>query len=421
MNIILGAGIAGLGAYIGDKSCHIYEQNDVAGGLCGGFKKEGFTFDNAVHLSFSKELFVRELFDKTEQYYHKPMPYSWLKSRWLRHPAQNNLYPLPVEEKISAVKGFIERTNYPDGDNFKDWNISRYGKYMWDNLFYPYNTKYWCVPLEELGISWIGNRIYQPSLEEVLYGSYTDKTPNTYYASEMRYPVNGGYYSYIEDIVKHAQDNQKLHYNMKAIRINPKEKTVLFSNGALAAYDKLYSSIPLPELIAVMENVPEEIKSISEGFAHTGVVIVSVGLNKIVEDNKLWFYIYDTDILASRAYFPSNKSKNNAPEGCSSIQFEIYFNGKSNPICECDAVDNCVYALEKLGIAQKEDILFSDYRILPYGNVVMLKETEKHLPSVREYVENSGIELIGRFGRWEYMWSDQSLMSGYKAARSIYE
>lgn len=416
MNVILGAGVAGLGAYYADKNCHIFEKNDFAGGLCSSFDIDGFTFDRAVHLSFSKDKTVRQIFDKIPQNYHKPVPYSWLKSTWLRHPAQNNLCLLPVEDKIKAVEGFVERTQFKDGDNFKDWNLSRYGQYMWDNLFYPYNNKYWCVPLDELGISWIGNRIYQPTLEEVLYGSYTQETPNTYYAKEMRYPVKGGYYSYIADIVKEAEDSNKIHYNKKAVRIDADDRIIEFNDGTREEFDNIYSSIPLPELVSIISGVPDDIRYAASELVHTGVAIVSVGLNKVVDDDKLWFYIYDEDIKAARAYYPSNKSSGNAPEGCSSIQFEIYFNGKMKLPDRREVMDNCKYALQKLGIANKQDIIFMDYRILEYANVVTLKKTEQTLPKIQEWMKRNGIELIGRFGRWEYLWSDQAFMSGYNAA-----
>jgi hypothetical protein len=31
--------------------------------------------------------------------------------------------------------------------------------------------------------------MYQPSIDEVLFGAMTSQTPNTYYVKEMRYPV----------------------------------------------------------------------------------------------------------------------------------------------------------------------------------------------------------------------------------------
>lgn len=42
-----------------------------------------------------------------------------------------------------------------------------------------------------LETGWVGNRLYQPSLEEVIQGSLTQETPVTYYAKEMRYPAEG--------------------------------------------------------------------------------------------------------------------------------------------------------------------------------------------------------------------------------------
>lgn len=64
MNIILGAGIAGLGAYCADNSSYIFEQAPKAGGLCANFVINGFLFDKAVHLSFTNGSFVRSYFDR---------------------------------------------------------------------------------------------------------------------------------------------------------------------------------------------------------------------------------------------------------------------------------------------------------------------------------------------------------------------
>ena len=43
--------------------------------------------------------------------------------------------------------------------------------------------------LEGMGTAWIGDRIYQPTLDEVLLGTYMGETPNTYYAKKMYYPI----------------------------------------------------------------------------------------------------------------------------------------------------------------------------------------------------------------------------------------
>lgn len=425
MNVILGAGMAGIGAFYGDDSFDIFEKEKQAGGLCGRFEvkannsDEIFYFDKAVHLSFTNDPIVKKAFSAEKQNIYHPIPHSWFKGSWLRHPAQNNLYPLPVEFKVHAIEDFINRNQENEPENFKEWLLFQYGDFLYNELFKPYNEKYWCSDLEQMGIDWVGNRFYRPTIDEVLYGSYTDKTPNTYYAKEMRYPPRGGYRGCIDGIISKAEGLNKLHYGYKAERIDLFEKTIKFSDGKTIQYEKLLSSVPLTELIRLIPNTPEEIERCAGELEYSSVAIVSFGFDKVIECNDIWFYIYDKDVLASRAYLPSLKSSDNVPEGCSSIQFEIYYNGKSIPPSEDECIKNCTYALEKFGFAKADDIVTSDFRIIEYGNVIFKKATEKKAHKVLNWLESCGLHGIGRFGRWEYLWSDQAFLSGYETALGL--
>ena len=100
--------------------------------------------------------------------------------------------------------------------------IGGYGEFLYENLFKLYNEKYWQTELDRMGVEWVGNRFYQPSIDEVLYGSYTDETPNVYYASEMRYPKKGGYFEFIRSIAEDAEKQNKLHFNKKAVILIPR-------------------------------------------------------------------------------------------------------------------------------------------------------------------------------------------------------
>ena len=68
-NLILGAGIAGLGASYAlrkkGESSVIVEKDETYGGLCSCFEIDGFRFDRFVHLSFSKIDVVNEIFNKS--------------------------------------------------------------------------------------------------------------------------------------------------------------------------------------------------------------------------------------------------------------------------------------------------------------------------------------------------------------------
>jgi protoporphyrinogen oxidase len=61
-------------------------------------------------------------------------------------------------------------------------------------------------------------------------------------------------------------------------------------------------------------------------------------------------------------------------------------------------------------------VLFLDHRTLPFGNVVFDLGMEARRNMVRDYLTGIGVVLAGRFGEWEYYWSDDSLLSGLRAA-----
>ena len=273
------------------------------------------------------------------------------------------------------------------------------------------------MSLEELGINWIENRIYKPTLDEILYGAFTDETPNTYYAKEMRYPKEGGYFNFIKEIVESAEKEKKINYRKRAKSIDYKNRVITFEDGKIITYSELYSSIPLNEITQLVSGIPRELQEKAKSLEYTGVALVSIGFNRIIECEKLWFYFYDKDILAARAYLPSLKSVKNTPQNCSSIQFEIYFNSKEEIPTEKICVKNCLYTLKKIGIATERDIVCIDYRIVDYANVIFRKDSEQIADEIKEWLRGKGIIPIGRFGEWKYFWSDQAFLSGYNAVK----
>lgn len=211
-NLILGAGIAGLGASYAlrkkGESSVIVEKDETYGGLCSCFEIDGFRFDRFVHLSFSKIDVVNEIFNKScsDVYRHIPNPHNLYKGIWIKHPAQNNLYPLSEEEKRLIVDDFIKRPPVEGAvvRNYEDWLRLQFGNYFAEHFPMVYTRKYWRKQAKELRTEWVGSRVYQPSVDEVIDGCKTQDTPITYYAKEMRYPKLGGYQSYLKELANDA-------------------------------------------------------------------------------------------------------------------------------------------------------------------------------------------------------------------------
>jgi protoporphyrinogen oxidase len=109
------------------------------------------------------------------------------------------------------------------------------------------------------------------------------------------------------------------------------------------------------------------------------------------------------------------KSPDNAPPGCSSLQFEIYNYGTESAHAPRALKENTLHALRKMGIATEEDIVVLDHRRLAYGNVIFEQGMEERRARVRDWAGRAGIATCGRFGEWDYLWSNQSLLSGYRA------
>lgn len=416
---ILGAGIAGLAASLKAKNNHrsavIFESNSSAGGLLDNFSIQGFVFDNAVHLSFANESEVRAVFDKTPFYTHPSDSLNFEQDKWLKHPVQNNLFPLDAEDKTQLIKSFISRPEINDIENYEQWLIHQYGNEIASRYPLRYTKKYWQCDARELSTNWIGNRMRRAQLDEILFGSYTPETPNTYYTKEMRYPKNGGFKAFIQPLIEQAD----IRYQFEAISIDQKNKIISFSNGVKVKYKQLVSSIPLPVLIDLFgQDVPSEIKHSASQLEATSIDLISVGFNKpLIKD--LWFYIYDEDILASRAYSPSVKSPNNAPENCSSLQFEIYNPARESQYTPDKLKENVIYALKKMKIADENDIIFIEHKHLKWGNVTFKLGMEYHRELLLSYLKNMDISSIGRFGEWDYLWSNQSFLSGYNAIENL--
>ena len=289
--------------------------------------------------------------------------------------------------------------------NYEDWLRLQFGNYFAEHFPMVYTRKYWRKQAKELRTEWVGSRVYQPSVDEVIDGCKTQDTPITYYAKEMRYPKLGGYQSYLKELANDAD----IKYHLEVRSIDTLNRIVYFINGETAKYDRLISSLPLP-LVAHMCNAPSDVLEAAQKLESTSGYHVSIGLKTKNIPPYLWWYIYDQDILASRVYSPSLKSPDNAPEGCSSLQFEV--SCKKGEYTKEELIKGTVGKMVSLGVLNEEDVLFAHVGFEKYANVTFTEPIYDARKIVRDWLSSKDVETIGRFGEWDYLWSDQSLMSG---------
>ncbi len=414
--LILGAGVAGISA-----ACHLarqsapvtlYEKDGDWGGLCGYFEIDGFRFDRFVHFTFADKPEVAALFEQSSPLYaHPPVSYNYYHGYWLKHPAQNNLAPLPAAEKTAIIKDFIERPQKEVSKiaDYAEWLRVQYGHYFAEHFPFAYTRKYWGREAHQLETKWVGQRMHSPDIAQVLNGAFEEQEQNFYYTKYMKYPKKGGFRS----ILNSCREGLDIRFHKQAIRIDTKEKQVFFADGTSERYERLISSLPLPDMVKLTA-APADIAAAAKQLKWTSGYQVSLGFKRPDVAKFLWFYIYDEDIPPARVYSPNLKSPDNAPAGCSSLQAEVFF-ANDAPILPADEVlEKTVEKLKAVCGFDEEDIVVKDIRFEPYGNIIFTPEIYENRTIVRNWLAEQGIETIGRFGEWDYLWSHQAFESGKK-------
>ncbi len=420
--LVLGGGPAGLSAaYTLSQSgvkVGLYDKNEKPGGLCRSFNIEGFTFDTFAHVNFCKDPYVFSMLEgKTEYITHIPEAYNYSNGDWIRNPVQNNLVNLDIDERIKIIKGFIDRKQIIEPANYDEWLRKQYGDYFTDNYPSKYTRKYWTVEPEMLETRWVEGRMYTPTIDEILRGAMTEKTPNVHYSKEMHYPNSGGYGQFFK-----VFNGDYFYGNMEFTHLYLKSNTAVFKNGEKIKFKKIISSIPLDILIHSIadEEVPEDVVVAADSLDYTSGVMVSVGLKGKHNSPSLWFYIYDEDILPARIYCPDIKSPNNVPEGCSAMQAEIYFSKYKSLNKSLEEIKSeTIKQMIGMGLFKSDDVLVSDVKSEKYANIMFTENIYKSRKIIHDYLDNLKIRYAGRFGEWGYLWTGQSILSGKSAAERV--
>lgn len=424
---ILGAGMAGFGAAyrLAEEGvrARLYEARATPGGHTSThFYDDGFVFDEGPHISFTGDTRLQALFAKSvDGRFERMKAYvnNFWRGRWIKHPAQVNLHGLPEELIVDCIKDFVAASavEKPKIENYEDWLLAAFGKTFATTFPMEYTKKYHTTEAKNLTTDWLGPRLYRPKLEEVLLGALKPEPLDVHYVDQFRYPTYGGFVSYLK--IFEPMADLKCGYRVETI--DPKERTLSFTNGETAPYTGLVSSIPLPRLVPMIKGAPKDVLEAASLLACSQVVLVNIGINRPVETRAQWSYFYDDDICFARLSFPPGFSPKLAPEGCGSIQAEVYFSDKWKPQTgkHEDWIEPTIDGLIKCGLVKdRSEVIHRSLIYAPFANVIFDQDRPKALATVHGYLNDVRVAYCGRYGDWGYIWTDQAFLSGERAAKT---
>jgi len=402
----------------------LYEQHPYHGGHTASHVFDGgWVFDEGPHISYTKDERVRNLFEKSVEGEYESISAkvnNFWRGHWIKHPAQVNLYGLPSDLVVRIIADFVEAqsTDHRRIENYADWLLASFGQTFAETFPMQYTRKYHTTTAENMTTDWIGPRIYRPELEEVLRGALEPSTTDVHYITGFRYPSRGGFVSFLRSFIEEAE----LRLNHRVVAIDPRERVLRFANGAQEGYDRLVSSIPLPELARMLVGAPSHVVEASERLACTEALIVNLGVGRPDLVDAHWTYFYDEDVTFTRLSTPHMQSPANVPPGCGSLQAECYFSPKYRPLDRSpeECIDAVVRDLQRCGVLREDDaILFANAFHIRYANVIFDVERAEALETVHAFLDELGIAYCGRYGEWAYLWTDESFMSGERAAQQV--
>lgn len=451
MNIILGAGPAGLSAGYefvkNNKSCMIVEKDTCVGGISKTLRFGDFLTDVGPHRFFSKNPLLYQMIEELLHDDWIPVP------RLTRQYIEGKYYDYPVKA-IQAVmnagikKAFqmvidfaiaILRKTFvkPTVNTFEEWVVLNFGRNLAEFNLINYTEKIWGISTRYISASWAEQRIKGVSIFEMLKQDLfkfnkQGRTKVKSLIDTFYYPLYGIGEIYEAMAKKITEQNNPILFESYAQSIqhnaNGITKVIIDSkkDGSKELIcDNLISSIPITELVQILDPPapPEVIKAAKElRYRDQRYVFLMLNREKCTDDT--WIYFPTTDIPFGRMMEPKNWTEKMSPPGKTSL-FVEYFCFEGDKIWNMDEqklIHITVKYLEALKFLKKEEVMDAKVINLKKAYPVWDLVYKKKLDLIKKYLSQfSNLYIVGRNGRFHYNNQDHSIETGILASRSIIE
>jgi len=401
---IVGAGIAGLSlAYHLDLPYDLYELESKAGGTCRTEEIAGCTFDYAPKLilmgdEYPTDLSVELLGDNVQFATFSDWSYHHKYGVYTRTPFQKHVFGMPMLAKLRALAGLAGARfslNGKELGSYQEWLYHTLGRPIADMVIIPQEAKKWKIEPSTMDYRWAPRRVPSPSIGAALKGAFSD-------VSQVRtfgYTLEGGIAALMEAFAAHL-DNVHLGVSLRAV--DARNRTALFDDGSRTTYRALVPTIPLPVLVDMLGDAPDEIRRAAGRLKHLSLLCVCLAVDREPLSDKHFVYVHDPDLIFHRVSFLSNLSPKMAPPGRSSIVAEVSYTDRP-PMNTEALIQRVCEDLVAMDVLRPDDsIAGSGVLHLPYAYPSQTPDRVDNVGRIRTYLEQFDIYPFGRFGEWAY-------------------
>ncbi|MFI5046027.1 MAG: protoporphyrinogen/coproporphyrinogen oxidase [Acidimicrobiia bacterium] len=423
MIVIIGGGPAGLSlAHHLERAYELVEREDEVGGLCRSFTLGDAVFDYGGHAYFTGHAHVTELIAATSptSLYRQPRR-AFVASHGtvVPYPFQSNLHGLPVEVVKECLVGAVETLQSspaaPPSD-LDQWIDRAFGSGVARHFLRPYNEKVWAHPLAEIVPSWVDDRIVQPRIADMIEGAlhrrrYVD-IPN----ATVAYPSTGGFAELYSGLGRAAAPNTR---RGEVTLVDVHEQLVVTAAGETYPYGTLVSTMPLSELVRITRPRSERMCSLASSLAHNSLSLVNVVVGRTAITDMQRLYVADPTVPFHKLVFNSNSSPSLKSSKHFGIQAEVTYS--SYKPLDRDGLEATVVAqLHNLGILGERDPIVATSTVdVRYAYPIATRAGQQAVAELRRHYAELGVHLLGRFGEWDYINSDEAVHRGMRLAEQL--
>ena len=425
--IIAGGGLTGLSAawHLEERARPylLFEKDREVGGLCCSKKVGGFVFDRGGHVMHFRNPETLELVKKflgTNIKRHERDALYYAFGRYGRYPFQAHLASMPRAIIRECLAGFKKVSGKPRGGKdvpgFRPWIFGHFGEGIARHFLFPYNSKFWKVPLGTLTSEWARQVIPVPSRDEIIRGAEGKKSGPWGYNTAFWYPRKGG----IQELplamasgLKHVMTGCALE------SVDVENKVVLVATGAKEKFDCLISTIPLPEMLRMLKNVPAPLRRAFGALRWNSILNVNLGIEGKAGKQGHWIYFPQASISFFRAGMPHRISRSVVPPGMSSLSLEIAYAPGQAPDLK-GLFSRAIKDAKKVGlIAGSQKVSFIDAHDITYGYPIYDRNYLNSKNIIERFLRKHHIIPAGRYGAWRYMSMEDALLEGRALAQDL--
>lgn len=302
--MILGAGPAGIGAALPlGRDAALLEAHTSIGGLCGTLELGGAVFDVGGH-SFHPE--VRDLvFRSLEMCEQKRIARCYSRGALISYPFQAHFRQLrdpSIVEK--CARGLRAATRGRGAAHLEGSLRERFGPGIARHFLLPYNRKLWARDLRGLSADWIPERVCGADTRAETPAADAGARRPLEEDTVVAYPARGGFGEILRALARQVRDFRP---GMRATRVEPSRRRLVTEGGSTFAWDRLVSTLPLPELRNITQGVPESLRAAAGRLEHVSLKLVLVVVGRPVSTEVQRIYAAGRDIPAHKVVISTTR------------------------------------------------------------------------------------------------------------------